>query len=98
MRSTRMADFEGKIEMNDDKTEGEVNGKFKLSEEELDNVAGGCTPKYNGYPTRESSWQICEWRAEQNPGHLTCYYCPCFSYLPDSERGSYELDGYCTRG
>ena len=48
-----MADFEGKVEMNDDKTEGEVKGKFKLTEEELDNVAGGCgdddntpAPKY----------------------------------------------------
>ena len=94
-----MAEFEGEKNLNRETSELEVKGKFKLSEEELDNVAGGCgTPKYNGYPTRGSSWAICDWYSKQNPGVSTCYYCPKFSSLPSSMQESYELDGYCTRG
>lgn len=36
-----MADFEGKLTLHVDTSEIEVNGKFKLSENELDVVAGG---------------------------------------------------------
>ena len=48
-----MAEFEGEKNLNRETSELEVNGKFKLSEEELDNVSGGCgddddtpAPKY----------------------------------------------------
>ena len=39
-----MADFEGKLNLNVETSEIEVNGKFKLTEEELDQVAGGRPP------------------------------------------------------
>ena len=37
-----MANFEGEKNLNRETSELEVKGKYKLSEEELDNVAGGC--------------------------------------------------------
>ena len=37
-----MAKFEGEKNLNRKTSELEVKGKYKLSEEELDNVAGGC--------------------------------------------------------
>ena len=36
-----MAEFEGKLNLNVETSEIEVNGKFKLTEDELDKVAGG---------------------------------------------------------
>ena len=39
-----MAEFEGKLNLNANASELEVNGKFKLTEEELDKVAGGKPP------------------------------------------------------
>ena len=36
-----MADFEGDLNLNVETSEIEIKGKFKLTEEELDNVAGG---------------------------------------------------------
>ena len=37
-----MAEFEGVKNLNRETHELEVKGKFKLSEDELDNVSGGC--------------------------------------------------------
>ena len=36
-----MAEFEGKLNLNVETSEIEVNGKFKLTEDELDKVTGG---------------------------------------------------------
>ena len=36
-----MANFEGKLNLNVETSEIEIKGKFKLTEEELDTVAGG---------------------------------------------------------
>ena len=36
-----MAEFEGKLNLNVETSEIEVNGKFELTEDELDKVAGG---------------------------------------------------------
>ena len=36
-----MAEFEGKLNLNVETSEIEVEGKFKLTEDELDTVAGG---------------------------------------------------------
>ena len=36
-----MAEFEGKLNLNVETSEIEIKGKFKLTEDELDKVAGG---------------------------------------------------------
>ena len=41
-----MANFEGKLNLNVETSEIEINGKFKLTEDELDSVAGGQNSDY----------------------------------------------------
>ena len=43
-----MAEFEGNLNLNVETSEIEIKGKFKLSEEELDKVAGGDTGDNGG--------------------------------------------------
>ena len=44
-----MAEFEGNLNLNVETSEIEIKGKFKLTEEELDTVAGGA-PSWLDYP------------------------------------------------
>ena len=92
-----MAEFEGEKSLNRETSELEVKGKFKLSEEELGNVAGGCGPdNYNGYQPVDASWAPCDYMKSISPDLYNCHECQYFKYLPDEVRKDYGVCGYCT--
>ena len=68
-----MANFEGNINLNVETSEIEVNGKFKLTEDELDNVAGGDErPLY----TPVDDFYTCDgWAVKFNPNMKYCLAC-----------------------
>ena len=68
-----MANFEGKLNLNVETSEIEVEGKFKLTEEELDKVAGGVEV--------QSWWKVVHpanscgsWQKADNPGFWAVFY------------------------
>ena len=64
-----MADFEGKFDIDEVKSSGEIKGKFKLSEEELDNVAGGCPEGGDADSSEDANADI----ANHEAALTTCY-------------------------
>ena len=87
-RSAPMAEFEGEKRLNRETSELEVRGKYKLSEEELDNVAGGCGDDdntYNGHPKVAATWKpLCGTTGRDScGGKASC--CACLCPLPPEE-------------
>ena len=89
-----MANFEGEKRLNRETSELEVKGKFKLSEEELDNVAGGCGDD-GPYETRGDWDAICPDKNSFSPNELQggansrcCGY--CIHFVPND---SNDVDG-----
>ena len=93
-----MADFEGEKRLNRETSELEVKGKFKLSEEELDNVSGGCGDDdgtYGGHPKIGKCWKpICGTndRVSCAEGHRCTY----LRDLPSEERNG-DIIYYCIK-
>ena len=55
-----MAEFEGNLNLNVETSEIEIKGKFKLTEEELDKVAGGSTPPtFSRYHDDGYTYEFC---------------------------------------
>ena len=64
-----MADFEGNMNLNVETSEIEIKGKFKLTEEELDKVAGG-------YIEVDDSYTCDEWKQKWSSFSIRqCRYC-----------------------
>ena len=77
--------------------------KFKLSEEELDNVAGGCSddgdgderPTYRGYPKVKKFWAACgNYDGYESANQRKCKNCFHGGVIP-SNKVVDDFDMYC---
>ena len=88
-----MAEFEGKLNLNVETSEIEIKGKFKLTEDELDTVAGGAIhpsgPKVSADTTTCDGWE----------GHngYTRVCCFCKNLLVIDNGLGHSNDTYCNR-
>ena len=93
-----MAEFEGEKNLNRETSELEVKGKFKLSEEDLANVAGGCgddIPKCCGHYMVNSKWMCPNGTWDNVPGGVQCEICAYFVSADPQTVNGIDYNGYC---